>query len=119
MPAAPHWSQFAYLEAIGFGDLVVQRLALKEAADDIGAQIEGLNLEMGALMDTVGVRTVLAELDQDQFTITRTGGGGGSHIDGELLRDHGVPDWVIDRSTIANRPRRRSISVARVKKEEE
>lgn len=97
--------------AMGFGETSEKRIRL---TIQYKAR-EGLDLEIGAFLDTIGVKTVQICIDDRIFLVTRTGGGGGSHLSEEILRSCGVEDWQLKRARVPNNPRAPGVRITEVK----
>lgn len=113
-PDTPWWTEFDYLVQNDFEYLVSRRIEIKRLQEEL----EGLNMEMVAFLDSAGVKSVLAGDEQGTYLITRTGGGASLRLSEEMLRHHGVADWIIKRSKVPTNPSRPSISVTKMKEQE-
>ena len=110
----------AYLRENQFERLLQRRIALKVQMDGLKRQVEGLNVEMSAMMATAGIKSVryLYGVDWNgdpvEFTVGYVEGGVTRTLKKDRLKELGVSDWIIEGSMVDGRVRKPSVSVRKV-----
>lgn len=110
----------AYLEANAFESLVRKRIQLKVTVDRLKAEIDGLNLEMAAMLQTAGVKTIFYTMGFDDlgnpldYAVSYQKESSTWNMNQGRLREAGVADWQIAASMVEGKPRKPTVSVRRI-----
>lgn len=105
------WTDSEYLIVNNFADLAARRIELKHKQDHLQKEIEGLNLEIGAMLQTADIRSVRFGHHRLALGQSTTGG----RLDKGKLLEQGVTAEQLARATSPKRLGKLFITVTQLK----
>jgi hypothetical protein len=110
-PPTPEWTEFDYLQANDFDEVVERRIALGISRHHIEAEISKLDLELGVMLATADTKSV--RYGEHRISLAHSTVGG--KLSRERLVELGVSKDIIEAATSEKKPGNNYIRVTDVK----